>query len=73
MAGRYECVLLSKADGHANEFNDGYFWESLGKPIWWVMLIAWDGPVAERRGLGFIYEDCMEYMNPRRWKEIVLA
>lgn len=73
MAGRYECVLLSKADGHANEFNDGYFWESLGKPIWWVMLIAWDGPVAERRGLGFIYEDCLEYMNPRRWKEIVLA
>ncbi|KJA13395.1 hypothetical protein HYPSUDRAFT_49847 [Hypholoma sublateritium FD-334 SS-4] len=54
MAGRYECVLLSKADGHANEFNDAYFWESLGKPIWWDMLIAWDESVAERRGLNFM-------------------
>ena len=76
--GPYECILLSKAAKYGNLFGSpmqNIFEEFNDKPIWWVMLIAWDGPVAERRGLGFIYEDCLEYMTPagKVWKEILLA
>lgn len=74
----YECVLLSKAACYQNYFRDqahNIFEDSTSKPIWWVMLIVWDGPVAERRGLGFIYEDSLEYMTPpgKAWKEVLLA
>ena len=76
--GPYECILLSKAAKYGNLFGSpmqNIFEEFNDKPIWWVMLIAWDGPVAERRGLGFIYEDYLRYMTPagKIWKEILLA
>ena len=78
MKSPYECVLLSKEASYKNIFRErahNVFEEINDKPIWWDMLIVWDGPVAERRGLGFIYEDCLEYMTPagKVWKEILLA
>lgn len=74
----YECILLSKAARYGDVFGSPMpnIFEDFGdKPIWWVMLIVWDGPVAERRGLGFIYEDCLDCMTPagKVWKEILLA
>ncbi|KJA19951.1 hypothetical protein HYPSUDRAFT_43853 [Hypholoma sublateritium FD-334 SS-4] len=76
--GPYEYILLSKAASYGNEFGSpvhNIFEDFNNKPIWWVMLIAWDGPVAERRGLGFVYEDCLEYTTPpgKAWNEILLA
>ena len=28
------------------------------KPFYWVMLIGWEEPFAERKGLGYIYRSC---------------
>ncbi|KAF8969656.1 hypothetical protein BDZ97DRAFT_1794494 [Flammula alnicola] len=76
--GPYEGVLMSKADSYDNFFNDrddNAFSKLGGRPFYWLALIVWEGGVAERRALGFIYEECLEYMTPpgKVWKEIVLA
>ncbi|KDR79145.1 hypothetical protein GALMADRAFT_223394 [Galerina marginata CBS 339.88] len=73
--GPQELVLLSKMDRWEDFFNDRI---SFARPIYWVMLIAWQGPeqvVAERRGIGFLFRDRVEHvLRPGKvWKEIVLA
>ncbi|KAH9476435.1 hypothetical protein JR316_0012010 [Psilocybe cubensis] len=73
--GPHELILLSSMDKY-----DGYFNDTIKhkRPYYWAMLIAWVGEdkvIAERRGIGFIYNDCMDVILPpgRVWKEIVLA
>ena len=49
-----------------------------GEPPWngyWVMLIEWDGPVAERRGIGQILKPALAEAFPPgpAWKEIILG
>lgn len=43
--------------------------------LYWVMLIVWDGGIAERRGLGQIYQSkIMKSLPPGPvWKEILLG
>lgn len=71
----HELVLLSKMDQYDNFFYDGI---TLKRPFYWVMLIARQGKeevVAERRGTGIFFEDCIKYthLQGKEWKEIVLA
>lgn len=76
--GPYELVLLSKTDKYDNFFNDSI---TLDRPLYWVILIEWmleDGNgdiIAERQGIGYFFQDCMEHiLGPgKTWKEIVLA
>ncbi|KDR69159.1 hypothetical protein GALMADRAFT_104107 [Galerina marginata CBS 339.88] len=73
--GPHELVLLSKMDRFKDFFNDRFRFK---RPFYWVMLIAWQGGeklVAERRGIGFLFQDCIEHvLYPGKvWKEIVLA
>ncbi|KAH9482060.1 hypothetical protein JR316_0004155 [Psilocybe cubensis] len=72
---KHELVMLSKMDQYDDFFNDTITFE---RPFYWVMLIEWVGTkkvLAERRGIGLIFQDCMEYvLSPGKvWKEIVLA
>ncbi|KDR70006.1 hypothetical protein GALMADRAFT_230334 [Galerina marginata CBS 339.88] len=73
--GPHELILLSKLDRYDNFFNHMTTYE---RPFYWVMLIVWVGEekvVAERRGIGFFFQDCMEHvLHPGKvWTEIVLA
>ncbi|RFU33847.1 hypothetical protein B7463_g2484, partial [Scytalidium lignicola] len=60
MTRHYEVALLSKADRCA------YLWSmEMGiadQPLYWVMLLEWQGPYAERKGLGFIYQAQLEIL-----------
>ncbi|KAF8972571.1 heterokaryon incompatibility protein-domain-containing protein, partial [Flammula alnicola] len=71
----YEAVIVSKVSRYNDLFNDKV---EVDKPIYWILLIEWVGPervIAERRGIGYVFLDCLEYMlEPGKvWKEIVLA
>ncbi|KAH9477250.1 hypothetical protein JR316_0011169 [Psilocybe cubensis] len=74
--GPHELILLSSMDKYEGYFNDKIKHK---RPFFWAMLISWIGDdkvVAERRGIGFIYNDCLDdvILPPGRvWKEIVLA
>ncbi|KAH9476376.1 hypothetical protein JR316_0011951 [Psilocybe cubensis] len=76
--GPSELVILSKVDKYDDFFNDSVTHE---RPCYWVMLIERmldgreDSVLAERRGIGFLFEDCMEHvLEPGKvWKEIVLT
>ncbi|KDR79143.1 hypothetical protein GALMADRAFT_223393 [Galerina marginata CBS 339.88] len=75
VTGPHELILLSKMDRWENFFNNN---TDFVRPFYWVMLIGWQGPeqvVAERRGIGFLFRDCVEHvLHPGKvWKEIVLA
>lgn len=71
----HELILLSKMDKYEEFFNDAITFE---RPFYWVMLIEWmenQRILAERRGIGFLFQDCMGHILPpgKVWKEIVLA
>ncbi|PPQ66802.1 hypothetical protein CVT26_009649 [Gymnopilus dilepis] len=75
LKGPHEFILLSTVDRYDDFFNND---AKTDREMYWVMLITWIGPnkvVAERRGIGFIFCDCLDRMIPpgRLWKEIVLA
>ncbi|KAF8955295.1 heterokaryon incompatibility protein-domain-containing protein [Flammula alnicola] len=73
--GPYELVLISQLDRFDGEiFRDGI---SHDRKVHWVVLIMWQDKervIAERRGIGYLFQDCMKYMlTPGKWTEIVLA
>jgi hypothetical protein len=43
--------------------------------LYWVMLIVWDGQIAERKGIGQVYQCSLEFcLDPGAvWREIVLG
>lgn len=74
--GPHALVLLSKLSRYDKYLNDATVHE---RPFFWVMVIEWVGEakevLAERRGIGYLFEDCMEHVLPpgKVWKEVVLA
>ncbi|KAL4894321.1 heterokaryon incompatibility protein-domain-containing protein [Aspergillus ambiguus] len=43
-------------------------------PCYWIMLIHWNGVCAERTGLGYTLQECVQLASSKvTWKEIVLA
>ncbi|KAF8967827.1 heterokaryon incompatibility protein-domain-containing protein [Flammula alnicola] len=58
----YEAVLLCKANRYQDLFAHRL---NVEKPFYMVMLLEWQDPeciVAERRGMGFVFLDCIEHM-----------
>lgn len=72
--GPHELILLSTMDKYDDFFNDSI---TLERPFHRVMLITFveEEVVAERRGIGILFQDCVEHVLPpgKVWKEIVLA
>lgn len=74
--GPHTLVILSKMNRYDKYLNDATVHE---KPFLWVMVIEWVGDanevVAERRGIGYLFEDSLEQVLPpgKMWKEIILA
>jgi hypothetical protein len=76
----FEFILLSECNdtmsGSALADERGYVcskkWD-----LYWIMLLKWDesGTVAERRGLGQVYQDAITtaFEPGPFWKEIILA
>ncbi|PPR02551.1 hypothetical protein CVT26_012019 [Gymnopilus dilepis] len=75
LEGSHEFILLSRVDRYEDFFNNAV---KTDRPMYWVFVIEWIGSkkvVAERRGVGFIFWDCLRQMfyPGKGWKEIVLA
>jgi hypothetical protein len=80
--GPFEVILLSevrskteviKFDGYVNSFYAGKY---SGQRLYYnILLIEWNGGIAERRGFGHIFQQSIEYsLRPGPvWKEISLA
>ncbi|GAB1315588.1 Heterokaryon incompatibility protein-domain-containing protein [Madurella fahalii] len=45
------------------------------RPFYWVMTIEWEGNLAARKGLGFVFQDCIAAAKPDDvfWREIALV
>ncbi|KDR77775.1 hypothetical protein GALMADRAFT_155541 [Galerina marginata CBS 339.88] len=85
--GPHELVLLSKmptdkiVELSKTKIYTPFFFHAVqsGRPFYWVMYIVWLGGkkvVAERKGLGWIYEDCIGDLprgGKKIWKEIILV
>jgi hypothetical protein len=55
---------MEEVDGRQEKWN-----------FYWVMLIVWDGQIAERKGIGQVYQRSLEFcLDPGpMWREIVLG
>lgn len=71
----YEGILLSKGDS-CKSITPGFAGiPRADRPFYWVMIVEREGVVAERRGLGFIYQSHIDHLlSPGKvWKEVILA
>ncbi|KAF4989058.1 hypothetical protein FGRMN_9388 [Fusarium graminum] len=80
--GPLEVILLSEAYSHVslknesdNEWQNNYPVASGQYAFYHVMLLEWQGGIAERRGFGLLLQGAVEFsMAPGpTWKEILLA
>jgi hypothetical protein len=71
-AGPFDLILISKC-----EKSIGKHWirSEADQPIYWAMLIETVGIISERRGMGFIYQDQVNFLLPPGiiWSEFILA
>jgi hypothetical protein len=81
---RVELILMAEnpmsgiRDGQINSIPDEYKKDPCYNTTideYWVLLVEWDGPVAERRGLGLLKSDAIDHaLAPGpKWKQIVLG
>jgi hypothetical protein len=71
----HEAVILSKAESCPLLQPSWKGSPPADRPFFWVLIIEWQGEVAERKGVGYIYQSHIDRLLPpgRVWKEIVLV
>jgi hypothetical protein len=72
-----EVILLSECTESLwlSVQEDAHLEASGDYPFYWVMVVAWDGDIAERRGIGIVREGAerWSYSSGPVWKEILLG
>ena len=68
-----ELILLSECECSADDYNVTKSKTSAGTKGYWIMLITWLGPVAERCGIGRISQAALNFAQTKDWKQITLG
>lgn len=68
-----ELILLSECGSSADDYTIERSKSSGGSKGYWIMLVTWIGPVAERRGVGRIQAGALNFAQTIEWKQITLG